>query len=90
MKILSLRGKKIEELFRKYLPIFFKSRILLYGGDKMAFNDKYYHQAKNALEKDGWNITNDPLEVEYGMNWIEIDLGAEKEILIGAEKMDSK
>ena len=39
---------------------------------------------REALEKDGWTITDDPLKLEYGNAELEVDLGAEK--LMAAEK----
>lgn len=44
-----------------------------------------YHQAvRNALIKDGWTITDDPLTLRVGPDRIPIDLGAER--LLVAEK----
>lgn len=54
----------------------------------MAAKDKFHDAVKNALIKDGWNITNDPLTFKIeGIN-ISIDLGAEK--IIGAERNGEK
>lgn len=50
----------------------------------MSARDIYHYQVKRALEKDGWIITDDPLQISLGKNDYEIDLGAEK--LLGAEK----
>jgi len=50
--------------------------------------DLYHDNVKEALIKDGWNITHDPLNLEYEDEQIAIDLGAEK--LIGAEKGGEK
>jgi hypothetical protein len=48
-----------------------------------------FHQAvKQALIKDGWTITNDPLTIRIDRVKLEIDLGAEK--VFAAEKMDKK
>jgi hypothetical protein len=45
-----------------------------------------FHQAvKNALQKENWRITDDPLHLEMGSFDYYIDLGAEEEI-IAAEK----
>lgn len=45
----------------------------------------YFHQVvKNALIKDGWAITHDPLTVPFGSINLHIDLGAER--LLAAEK----
>ena len=46
--------------------------------------DSIHLAVRNALEKDGWIITNDPFYVESGGIEIEIDLAAEKFIV--AEK----
>ncbi len=47
--------------------------------------DIYHNQVKNALVKDGWHITHDPLFVQFGGVDVYVDLGAEK--IIGAEKV---
>jgi len=46
--------------------------------------DKYHAQVREALENDGWTITNDPLTVAYNANDLETEPDVEK--LIGAEK----
>ncbi len=49
----------------------------------------YIHEAvKNALIKDGWNITHDPLFIEYGNEDMYVDLGAER--LLAAERGPDK
>ena len=50
--------------------------------------DKIHQAVRNALEKDGWIISHDPLTIKSGGVEIEIDLAAEKFIL--AEKELSK
>jgi XisH protein len=50
--------------------------------------DKFHQEVKIALEKDGWNITDDPLYIKVGKIPIQIDIGAEK--LIGAERNGEK
>ena len=50
----------------------------------MPAKDIYHEPAKNALIKDGWKITQDPLRVRVGKKDLFVDLGAEK--LIAAEK----
>ncbi len=47
--------------------------------------DKFHQNVREALEKDGWNITHDPYFLMLGRRRGYIDLGAEKAI-IGAEK----
>jgi len=46
--------------------------------------DIFHSAVKNALEKDGWTITHDPLRLEIGKRRMYVDLGAE--CLIAAEK----
>jgi hypothetical protein len=48
----------------------------------MARKDLIHHAVKNALIKDGWTVTDDPLFVPiYTDSYLEIDLGAEKAVL---------
>jgi XisH protein len=50
--------------------------------------DLFHYIVRSALEKDGWNITDDPLNISSGGVNLEIDLGAE--CLIAAEKPGEK
>ena len=50
----------------------------------MPAKDKYHDAVRNALVKDGWTITHDPLHLQYGGNNMYVDLGAER--LVAAEK----
>jgi XisH protein len=50
----------------------------------MPARDRYHDQFKNALTKEGWTITHDPLHVKWGTKDMYVDLGAE--FLIAAEK----
>ncbi|MEM9887740.1 MAG: element excision factor XisH family protein [Bacteroidota bacterium] len=51
----------------------------------MAKRDTIHYAVRNALEKDDWEVTDDPLNVKIeGSRGIEIDLGAEK--FIAAKK----
>lgn len=50
--------------------------------------DKYHNIVREALIKDGWTITNDPLEVSSIISNFEIDLGAER--IIAATKGKEK
>ncbi len=50
----------------------------------MPAKDIYHDTVKNALIKDGWTITHDPLKLQLGRRKLFVDLGAEK--LIGAVK----
>ena len=54
----------------------------------MPAKDIYHDQVKNALEKENWQITKDPLVLKWGVRDLYIDLGAEK--LIAAEKTGQK
>ena len=50
--------------------------------------DRYHENLRNALIKNGWTITNDPLHLRYGNKDMYVDLGAER--LLTAEKGDEK
>ncbi|MEA5554648.1 XisH family protein [Anabaena cylindrica UHCC 0172] len=54
----------------------------------MSAKDVFHEVVKIALQKDGWEITNDPLKISVGGVNLSIDLGAEK--LIGAEREGQK
>ena len=54
----------------------------------MSARDFFHKEVKNALIKDGWSITHDPLSVSFGRLDMSIDLGAEQ--LIGAQKDNQK
>jgi hypothetical protein len=54
----------------------------------MPAKDIYHDTVKNALIKEGWTITDDPLILKWGSKTLLIDLGAEK--LIAAEKDNKK
>ena len=54
----------------------------------MAAKDLYHTQVRNALIKDGWTITDDPLSLRYGNRNFSVDLGAER--LLAAEKGTQK
>jgi XisH protein len=54
----------------------------------MPAKDIYHDCVKNALIKDGWKITDDPLSLKIGKKDIFIDLAAEK--LLAAEKQGKK
>ena len=43
--------------------------------------DRYHDAAKNALIKDGWIITHDPLHLLWGRKDMYVDLGAKRLIL---------
>jgi hypothetical protein len=50
--------------------------------------DLYHDAVKQALIRDGWNITHDPLSLKVGKRDMFIDLGAEK--ILAAQKGDRK
>ncbi len=54
----------------------------------MPAKDIFHDIVKNALIKEGWIITDDPLYLDYGGVDLYVDLGAEK--LIAAEKDQQK
>jgi len=54
----------------------------------LSAKDIFHNAVKNALEKEGWKVTHDPLSVKVGGVEMAIDLGAEK--LIAAEKNGEK
>lgn len=50
--------------------------------------DKFHDAVKNALIKEDWTITDDPLFLQFGGVDLYVDLGAEK--LIAAQKENQK
>lgn len=54
----------------------------------MAAKDKFHHAVKNGLQKEGWTITADPLDLLYGELSLLIDLAAER--LIAADRGSEK
>ncbi|MEH2411620.1 XisH family protein [Nostoc sp.] len=54
----------------------------------MSAKDVFHEVVKTALQKDGWQITNDPLTISVGGVNLSIDLAAEK--LIAAEREGEK
>ena len=54
----------------------------------MPARDFYHNNAKNALTKDGWTITHDPLRIQWGSKDMYVDLGAEQ--ILAAEKGETK
>jgi hypothetical protein len=54
----------------------------------MPKRDKYHYFVREALEKDGWIITDDPLDLTSGEVELFADLGAAR--VVGAEKMGEK
>ncbi len=54
----------------------------------MPARDIYHKAARNALIKDGWTITDDPLRMRWGAKDLYVDLAAQR--LIVAEKHNQK
>ena len=54
----------------------------------MPARDKFHDSVRNALIKDGWTITDDPLTLKFGETELYVDLGAEK--VLAAEKEGKK
>jgi hypothetical protein len=54
----------------------------------MPAKDIYHNTVKQALQKDGWQITHDPFPLQIGKKRLSADLGAER--LISAEKGTQK
>ncbi|OCQ95653.1 fatty-acid synthase [Oscillatoriales cyanobacterium USR001] len=54
----------------------------------MPAKDVYHNVVKNALIKDGWRITHDPLRLKWGIKDMYVDLGAER--VFSAEKAGQK
>jgi XisH protein len=54
----------------------------------MSRKDAFYDVVRQALEKDGWTITHDPLILRYELGNLYIDLGAEK--VLAAERAGQK
>jgi hypothetical protein len=50
--------------------------------------DIFHNIVKNALIKENWLVTDDPLRLKVGVITFQVDLGAEK--VIGAEKAGQK
>jgi hypothetical protein len=54
----------------------------------MAAKDRFHDVVRIALEKEQWNVTDDPLRLDIGGTKFEIDLGAEQ--LLAAERGKEK
>lgn len=54
----------------------------------MPARDLYHNALRNALIKDGWTITHDPLRLTWGAKDMYVDLGAEQ--IVSAEKAGQK
>jgi hypothetical protein len=63
--------------------------MLIFAEKIMAAKDIYHESVRQALEKDGWLITNDPYRLQVlDSSGYEIDFGAEK--IIAATKENQK
>jgi hypothetical protein len=69
------------------LPIYGQIKEKVKRKKEMA-KDLFHDAVRNALIKDGWQITEDPLFLKIGGVELYIDLGAEK--LIAAERKNEK
>ena len=54
----------------------------------MPARDLYHNAVKNALIKDGWTITADPLRISVGERTVYVDLAAER--IIAAERGNAR
>ena len=54
----------------------------------MSAKDAFHEVVKTALQKDGWQITHDPYNLQAGTLELYIDLGAEK--VVAAQKDGQK
>lgn len=55
-----------------------------YNGGDIPARDNIHAAVRNALVKDGWTVTHDPLRLRFEQQDLYVDLGAER--LLGAEK----
>src|SRR2546429_105981 len=70
--------KQVKEYFESIKPQSRQSRFeshSLVGTEIMPALDTYHNVGKNALVKDGWTITHDPLTLTYGQTDVFVDLG---------------
>ena len=56
----------------------------------MPAKDTFHASVKTALEKEGWKITHDPFIIPVGKTKVYVDLGAEKEKIIAAQRGKEK
>ena len=54
----------------------------------MSARDIFHDAVKIALERENWQITHDPLALEFGLGSLYVDLGAER--IIAAERKNEK
>lgn len=58
----------------------------------MPQRDQIHEQVKQALTKNGWQVTDDPFVISYGERFLFVDLGVTKQHsrFIGAQRKGSK
>ncbi|WP_223807463.1 XisH family protein [Pseudanabaena sp. UWO311] len=54
----------------------------------MSARDIFHDAVKIALERENWQITHDPLALEFGLGSLYVDLGAER--IIATERKNEK
>jgi len=54
----------------------------------MPARDRYHDAVRNALVRDGWTITHDPLRLAWGKKDYYVDLGAET--ILAAQKQERR
>ncbi|GET36724.1 XisH family protein [Microseira wollei] len=75
---------KVVTLTADQIPPLQREKLLI----NMPARDVYHYAVRAALEKEGWQITDDPLSLEYEDVPLYVDLGAER--LIAAERGQDK
>ena len=69
--------------------MYFCQKITVLKEDKQTMaRDKFHENVREALIKEGWHITDDPLTFKVGKILVQIDLGAE--LILGAERGTDK
>jgi hypothetical protein len=58
--------------------------------ENMPVRDVFHNAVSNGLLKEGWTITHDPFIIPVGKTKVYIDLGAEREKIIAAERGTEK
>lgn len=54
----------------------------------MSRRDLHHQAVRNALLKDGWTVTHDPLTLPFGLRKVFVDMGAQR--LIAAERAEER
>jgi hypothetical protein len=76
-----------QGIFNHHFAFLVEKMYLCIKKTNMA-RDKFHQEVREALEKEGWYISDDPLSLKIGRIPVQIDLGAEK--IIGAERNGEK